>query len=76
MTRTRYEIPPSAALVETARAAVGEQLPRYLPALREPPREMRELLARLVALDSVKRRAAESRVTASLPLQPPQLPQS
>lgn len=77
MIRTRYEIPPSAALVEMARAAVGKQLPRYLPALREPPREMRELLARLAALDHVKQRAeeqrtAERRVAAFLPLQLPQ----
>jgi len=46
-------------------------LPRHLPALQELPPEIRELIARLAALDNVKQRAAERRVVASLPLQPP-----
>ena len=71
MTRSRYEFALSATVIEAARTAVGEQLPRYLPGVHEPPPEIRELIARLVALDSVKQRAAEPRVAASLPLQPP-----
>jgi len=71
MTRSRYELALSATVIEAARTAVGEQLPRYLPAMQEPPPEIRALIARLVALDSVKQRAAERRVVASLPLQPP-----
>jgi hypothetical protein len=81
MTRLRYEIPPRAALVEAARTGIGEQLPRYFPALREAPPEIRELVARLVALDHAKRRAeerqsAERRAPAFLRLRPLQLPQS
>jgi hypothetical protein len=71
MTRSRYELALSAAVIEAARTAVGEQLPRYLPAMQEPPPKIRELIARLVALDSVKQRTAERRVVASLSLQPP-----
>jgi len=72
MTRSRYEIALSATVIEAARTAVGEKLPQYLPVVREPPPEIRELLARLVALDSVKQRATERRRgAASLPLQPP-----
>jgi hypothetical protein len=71
MTRSRYELALGAAVIEAARTAVGKQLPCYLPAMQEPPSEIRELIARLVALDSVTQRAAERRVVASLPLQPP-----
>jgi hypothetical protein len=71
MTRSPCELALSAAVIEAARTAAGEQLPRYLPAMLEPPPEIRELIARLVALDSVTQRAAERRVVASLPLQPP-----
>jgi hypothetical protein len=71
MTRSRYELALSATVIEAARAAVGEQLRRYLPAVQEPPPDIREQIARLVALDSVKQRDAERRVVASLPLQPP-----
>ena len=80
-TRLRYEIPPRVTLIEAARTGIGEQLPRYFPALREAPPEIRELAARLVALDHVKqraeeRRSAERRAAAFLPLRPLQLPQS
>jgi hypothetical protein len=71
MTRSRYELALSATVIEAARTAVGEELPRYLPVMREPPPEIRELIARLVALDSVKQRPAEHSAVASLPLQPP-----
>jgi hypothetical protein len=71
MTQSRYELALSATVIEAARTAVGEQLPRHLPALQELPPEIRELIARLVAFDSVKQRAAERRGAASLPLQPP-----
>jgi hypothetical protein len=70
MTQSRYELALSAT-VTAARTAVGKQLPRHLPALQELPPEIRELIARLAALDNVKQRAAERRVVASLPLQPP-----
>jgi hypothetical protein len=55
----------SATVIEAARTAVGEELPRYLPVMQEPPPEIRELIARLVALDSVKQRAAEHSAVAS-----------
>ena len=71
MTQSRYELALSATVIEAARTAVGEQLPRHLPALQELPPEIRELIAQLAALDNVKQRAAERRVVASLPLQPP-----
>jgi hypothetical protein len=71
MTRSRYELRLTATVIEAARTAVGEELPRYLPAVQEPPPEIRELIARLVALDSVKQRATEHSAVASLPLQPP-----
>ena len=71
MTQSRYELALSATVIEAARTAVGEQLPRHLPALQELPPEIRELIPRLAALDNVKQRAAERRVVASLPLQPP-----
>jgi hypothetical protein len=71
MTRSPYELTLSATVIEEARTAVGEQLRRHLPAVQEPPPEIRELIARLVALDSVKQRHAERRVVASLPLQAP-----
>ena len=71
MTRSRYELALSATIIEAARTAVGEQLPRYLAGMQEPPAEIRELIARLVALDSVKQRTAERRVVASFALQPP-----
>jgi hypothetical protein len=71
MSRSRYELALSATAIEAARTAVAEQLPRYLPAMQEPPPEIRELIARLVALGSVKQRAAERRVAAALPLQLP-----
>jgi hypothetical protein len=71
MTRSRYELALSATTIEAARATVGERLRRYLPAVQEPPPEIRELIARLVAPDSVTRRAAERRVVATLPLQLP-----
>ena len=71
MTRSRYELALSATVIEAARTAVGEELSRSLPVMQEPPPEIRDLLARLVALDSAKRRAAEQAAVASLPLQPP-----
>jgi len=71
MTRSRYKLALSATVIESARTAVGEELPRYLPVMQEPPPEIRELIARLVALDSVKQRAANQAAVASLPLQPP-----
>jgi hypothetical protein len=73
MTRSRYELALSATVVAAARSAVGEELRRHLPAVQEPPAEITELIARLVALDSVKQRAAEHSAVASLPLQPPLL---
>lgn len=74
MTLSRYELALSATVIEAARTAVGEQLRRDLPVIEEPPPEIRELIARLAARHSVEQRAAEPRVVASLPLQPP-LPQ-
>ena len=71
MTRSPYELALTATAIEAARTAVGEQLPRYLPVVQEPPPEIRELIARLVALDTAKRRATEHGAVASLPLQPP-----
>jgi hypothetical protein len=71
MIRSRYELALNAAAIEAARTAVAEQLPRYLPAVQDPPPEIRELIARLVALDSVEQRAAKRRVVASSPLQLP-----
>jgi hypothetical protein len=59
MTRSHYDITESMAVTEAAGTAIRKKLPQYLPVVREPPLEIRELLARLVALDSVKRRAAE-----------------
>jgi hypothetical protein len=73
MIRSRYRTPLSAAVIETARTAVGEELRRRLSVVREPPPEIEELIARLVALDSMKRRAAECRAVAYWPLHP-QLP--
>jgi hypothetical protein len=70
MTRSRYELRLTATVIEAARTAVAEELPRYLPVMQEPPPEIREMIARLVALDSAKQRAEHSGV-ASLPLQPP-----
>jgi hypothetical protein len=64
MTQSRYELALSATVIEAARTAVGEQSPRHLPALQELPPEIRELIARLAALDNVKQRAAERRVVA------------
>jgi len=63
----------TATVIEAARTAVGEGLQRYLPTVQEPPPEIRELIARLVALDSAKQRATERSAVASLPLQPPPL---
>ena len=60
--RSRYELALSVTVIEAPRTAVGEQLPRHLPALQELPPEIRQLIARL---------AAERRVVASLPLQLP-----
>jgi hypothetical protein len=71
MTRSRYELALSATVIEATRTAVAEELPRHLPVMQEPPPEIRELIARLVALDSAKQRAAEQSAAASLPLQPP-----
>ena len=70
MTRSRYRSAPSATVIQAAQTAIGEQLQRQLPAVQEPPPEIRELIARLAALDSEKRRAAERRVVVSLTLQP------
>jgi hypothetical protein len=70
MTRSRYRLAPSVTVIEATQTAIGEQLQRQLPAVQEPPPEIRELIARLAALDSEKRRAAKHRVVASLPLQP------
>jgi len=63
MTQSRYELALSATVIEAARTAVGEQLPRHLPALQELSPEIGELIARLAALDNVKQRAAERRPT-------------
>ena len=71
VTRSPYEIAQSATVIAAARTAVGEHLPRYLPAVQEPTPEIRELLARLVALDSAKQRATERSAVATLALQPP-----
>ena len=71
MTRSRYELALGATVIEAARTAVAEELSRYLSAVQEPPPESRVLIARLVALDSVKQRATEHSGVASLPLQPP-----
>ena len=71
MTRSAYELAQSAKVIEAARTGVAEQLRRDLPAMQEPPAEIRELLTRLVALDSAERRTAERRAVASLPLQLP-----
>jgi hypothetical protein len=71
MIRSRYELRLTATVVEAARTAVGEELTRYLPAVQEPPPEIRELIARLVALDNAKQRAAEHSAVAPLPLRPP-----
>jgi hypothetical protein len=71
MIRSRYELRLTATVIEAARTAVTEELPRYLPVMQEPPPEIRELIARLVALDSVEQRAVERRALASLPLQLP-----
>jgi hypothetical protein len=71
MTRSRYELALSATVIEAARTAVGEELPHRLPVMQEPPPEIRELIARLAVLDSVKQRAAERRVVASLQLRLP-----
>jgi hypothetical protein len=73
MIRPNYRAALSTPVIEAARTAVGEELGRRLSVVREPPPEMKELIARLVALDSVKQRVAERRVVASSPLQP-QLP--
>ena len=74
MTRSPYEISSGRAAIAAARNALGEQLPRHLPALQEPPHEMRHLLARLVAIDSAERRDARREAAASLPLELPQWP--
>jgi len=76
MTKSSYELAMTTTVIGAARTAVGEQLPRHLPALQEPPVEIRQLLARLVAADGAERRAAERQTAASLPLQLPQWPQS
>jgi hypothetical protein len=71
MTRSPCELALSAAVIEAARTAAGEQLPRYLPAIQEPPPEIRALIARLAVLGGMTQPAAERRVVASLPLQLP-----
>ena len=71
MSQSRYELALSATAIAAARTAVAEQLPRYLPAMQEPPPEIRELIARLVALGSMKQRAAERRAVVALPIQLP-----
>ena len=73
MIRSSYRAALSTPVIEAARTAVGEELGRHLSVVREPPPEIEELIARLVALDSVKQHAAERRVVASSPLHP-QLP--
>jgi hypothetical protein len=70
MTRSRYELRLTATVIAAARTAVTEELPRYLPVMQEPHPEIRELIARLVALDIAKQRAAAHTALASLPLQP------
>ena len=71
MTRSPYELALSATVIEAARTAVGDEVPRYLPVMQEPPPEIRELIARLVALDSAKQLATERIAGSSLSLQPP-----
>ena len=73
MTRSPYEISSGRAAIAAARNGLGEQLPRHFPALQEP-REIRQLLARLVAIDSAERRDAQRQAAASLPLELPQWP--
>jgi hypothetical protein len=74
MTRSRYEMSLSATLIDAARAALGQQLPHHVPVLHEPTGDMRQLLARLVAVEDAKRRAAEHQFAASLPLPGPYWP--
>jgi hypothetical protein len=71
MARSTYESAQSAKVIEAARTGIAEQLRRDLPAMQEPPAEISELIARLVALDNVERRTAERRAVAPLPLQLP-----
>ena len=71
MLRSRYELRLTASVIEAARTAVMEELPRYLPVMQEPPPEISKLIVRLVALDSAKQPATEHSAVASLPLQPP-----
>jgi hypothetical protein len=70
MIRSRYKLALSGTVIEAARTAVAQELGRRVPVVRETPLEIREMIARLVALDSVKQRA-ETHLVASLP---PQLP--
>jgi hypothetical protein len=76
MARSPYELALGTTVIDAARTALGEQLPRHLPALQEPPAEIGQLLARLAAIDSVERRTAERQAAASLPLQLPAWPRS
>jgi len=71
MTRSAYESVLGAKVIEAARTGVAEQLRRHLPGMQEPPAEISELIARLVAPNSVEQRAAERRAVASLPLELP-----
>jgi hypothetical protein len=67
MTRSAYELALSAKVIDAARTGVAEELPRHLPAMQEPPAEIRELIARLVALDSAEQRATERRAAGLAP---------
>jgi hypothetical protein len=71
MPRSHYKLTPSGTVIEAARTAVAEELRRHLPVVRESPPEIRELIAQLVALDTVRQRAAKHRAIASLGLQLP-----
>ena len=68
MTRSPYELALSATVIKAARTAIAERLPGYLPAAQEPPPEIRELIARLAARDSLEQRVAERHAVVSLPL--------
>ena len=37
MLRSRYELRLTTTVIESARTAVGKELPRYLPVMQEPP---------------------------------------
>jgi hypothetical protein len=70
MTPSSYRAALSTRVIKAARTAVAEELERHLSVVPEAPPEIRRLIARLVALDDVKQRAAKRSVVAPSPLQP------